>query len=134
MNIGSNLRVIREKKKIGVNALARISKVNSGYISAIERGEKNNPTMDIINKLASALNVNAEELLKEHKEISQKSFSYENLKTVEDVMKFALNQPVIEDHNQLSIGDLSEDEINQFTKDVIEQMKLVSYKYRNKLK
>ena len=134
MNIGSNLKLIRKQRGIGINALSRISNVNSGYISAIERGEKSNPSIEIINKLASALNVNPEELVQDHQRNSQRSLNYGNLKTVEDVMKFTLMQPVVLEYNHISINDLSEDEINQFAKDVIQQMKLVSYKYRNKLK
>lgn len=55
--IGNNIKRIRESKKIGVNELGRMTNINPSYISAIERGEKNNPSYKIIEKIAKALDV-----------------------------------------------------------------------------
>lgn len=69
-----NIKKIREQKGLGVNELSRISRVNASYISALERGEKQNPTITTLKKLADALEVTIDELMK------SESVTYEKLK------------------------------------------------------
>lgn len=72
--IKDNLKRIREKNKIGLNELSRISGVNASYISAIERGEKTNPSAEILEKLANALHVSIPQFF-----IDEHSYSIELL-------------------------------------------------------
>lgn len=77
--IGDNIKKIRESKSIGVNELARIADVNASYISAIERNEKNNPSIKILNKIASALGVSMDEFFKPEPASAEKSKCYEEI-------------------------------------------------------
>ncbi|MBM7869340.1 transcriptional regulator with XRE-family HTH domain [Clostridium pascui] len=61
---GENIKRIRELKGLGVNELSRLSGVNASYISAMERGEKENPTIVTLKKLADALEVTVDELMR----------------------------------------------------------------------
>jgi transcriptional regulator with XRE-family HTH domain len=61
--LGQNLKKIRAKKKLSQGALARLLEVDKGYISNIENGKKN-PTLATIQRLAEALGISADELLK----------------------------------------------------------------------
>ena len=61
--LGVNMKKVRAKKKLSQGALARLLEVDKGYISNIESGNKN-PTLAIIQRLADALGVSANELLK----------------------------------------------------------------------
>ncbi len=61
--LGENLKRIRTKKKISQGDIARALSVHRAYISGIENG-KRNPTLATIQKLANALGVSADELLK----------------------------------------------------------------------
>ena len=58
-----NMKKVRAKKKLSQGALARLLEVDKGYISNIESGNKN-PTLATIQRLADALGVSANELLK----------------------------------------------------------------------
>jgi transcriptional regulator with XRE-family HTH domain len=49
------LRKIREKKKIGLNELARTIGVSPSYLSQLERGIKSNPSKETMEKIAAAL-------------------------------------------------------------------------------
>jgi len=60
---GQNLKRIRTKKKMSQGDIARALDVHRAYISGIENG-KRNPTLATIQKLANALGVSADELLK----------------------------------------------------------------------
>ena len=60
---GQTLKRIRTKKKMSQGDIARALEVHRAYISGIESG-KRNPTLATIKKLADALKVSADELLK----------------------------------------------------------------------
>ncbi len=61
--LGQNMKRIRAKKGMSQGDIARALEVDRGYISNIENGKKN-PTIATIQKLANALGVSANELLK----------------------------------------------------------------------
>ncbi len=61
--LGENIKKIRIKKKLSQGAISRLLGVDKGYISNIENGKKN-PTLATVEKLAAALGVSADELLK----------------------------------------------------------------------
>jgi len=63
LKLGRNLKRIRTTKKLSQGAIARKLEVHRSYISGIENG-KRNPTLVTIDKLAKALNVSVDELLK----------------------------------------------------------------------
>jgi len=61
--LGDNMKRIRTRKKMSQGDIARALDVDRGYISNIENGKKN-PTLATIKKLADALGISADELLK----------------------------------------------------------------------
>jgi len=61
--LGDNLKRIRTKKDISQGDIARELGVDRGFISTIENG-KTNPTLATISKLAKAVGVTTNELLK----------------------------------------------------------------------
>ncbi len=62
--LGQNMKRIRIKKKMSQGDIARALDADRGYISNIENGKKN-PTIATVAKIANALGVSADELLKE---------------------------------------------------------------------
>ncbi len=63
-DFGANVRHIRERKGWSQDLLSEVSDLHRTYISGIERGVRN-PTIDIIERLAEALDVRPSELFKE---------------------------------------------------------------------
>ena len=61
--LGANMKKVRAKKKLSQGALALLLEVDKGYISNIESGNKN-PTLATIQRLADALGVSVDSLLK----------------------------------------------------------------------
>lgn len=61
--LGKNLFRIRTDKKISQGDIARSLGVSRGFVSNIENG-KTNPTLTTITKLAKAVGVSTNELLK----------------------------------------------------------------------
>lgn len=63
VRLGKNLKKIRTDKGISQGDIARSLDVSRGYISNIENG-KTNPTLATISRLAKAVNVSIDELMK----------------------------------------------------------------------
>jgi len=61
--LGKNLKRIRTEKAISQGDIARSFGVSRGFISNIENG-KTNPTLTTITKLAKAVGVSSDKLLK----------------------------------------------------------------------
>ena len=63
LQFGKKLREVRLKKKLSQGDVARILGVHRSYISGLERGRRN-PSLLTVHKIAKALNVSTNELLK----------------------------------------------------------------------
>lgn len=62
--LAKNLKRLREKKEFSQDRLAKLADVANNTIIKIEQGENVNPTLDTLKKIAKALDVSLEELLK----------------------------------------------------------------------
>ena len=60
---GAVLKRLREGRGLTQLELAKTAGVAQGYISALEAGQKNNPSVAVMRKLAKALNVPISTLL-----------------------------------------------------------------------
>ncbi|TSC55241.1 MAG: XRE family transcriptional regulator [Parcubacteria group bacterium Greene0416_79] len=62
--IGKTIRKYRQDKEMSQEALARAANLSLPTIVKIESGETPNPSIDTVKKLAAALSVSIDELLK----------------------------------------------------------------------
>lgn len=58
MNLSEKLKHLRESKGLTQGALSRIADVSVAEICRIEKGERQNPSINLLNKLLKALEVN----------------------------------------------------------------------------
>ncbi len=63
MHLGRNVSALRLKMGLTQNQLASKAKTQQSYISKIESGEMNNVGLDILERLAMALEVSIHKLL-----------------------------------------------------------------------
>jgi len=63
-NITKNLRMMREAKGLSQEKLARLADVANNTIIKIEAGKNQNPTLDTLKKIARALDVSVDDLIK----------------------------------------------------------------------
>jgi transcriptional regulator with XRE-family HTH domain len=132
--IGDNIKKIRESKSIGVNELARIANVNASYISAIERNEKNNPSIKILNKIASSLGVSMDDFFKE---VQAKETVISNAKKTvptefinANEARAYVNMHQIFGAHGFNANKLDDNEILEFANELLKQMEMVSFKYK----
>jgi transcriptional regulator with XRE-family HTH domain len=58
-----NLRLIRQSKRLSQEELAHLADIDRTYVSSLERGVYS-PTLDVVERLAKALETDAAEFLK----------------------------------------------------------------------
>lgn len=83
MSLGEQIAHVRKTKNIKSGELAEVIGVKQPYISAIEKGKKT-PSVDLLQKIASALGTTSSELLGES---SSQQLSFE-MKRLVDTAKF----------------------------------------------
>lgn len=133
--IGKNLNRIRIEKNLGVNELSRLSEVNASYISAIEKGNKDNPSPKILNKLAEALNVDIIEFYTDpnlEEDPSLKEEILEFLDSPEEALKFILAQPSLMTYGGYDLNKMTEEEIMNLANDMLFAMRLSLEKNKRK--
>ena len=63
LELGRRVRNLREMRGLGLNELARTAKVSPGYLSQLESGQRDNPSVEVLHRLAAALNVTVQYLV-----------------------------------------------------------------------
>jgi len=62
--LSKNLKKLREQKGLSQDRLAKLADVANNTIIKIEQGENKNPTLDTLKKMAKALEVSVDDLIK----------------------------------------------------------------------
>jgi transcriptional regulator with XRE-family HTH domain len=63
-NIGKTVKKLREKLDISQEKLARLADVSNNTVVNIEAGKQDNPTIETLKKVANALQVGVDDLIK----------------------------------------------------------------------
>jgi len=63
-NISSNLKKLRDKKAYSLEKIARLADLSLNTIVKIENGVNQNPTIETLTKIAKALEVGVDDLIK----------------------------------------------------------------------
>lgn len=149
--LGDNIKSIRMEKKLGINETARKAGISPSYLSDIEKGNKTNPSTEVLEKIATALEVNVEDFFKTEPVTKEKLQEWDNkynpngelaeqvkfieslkLGTPEEALKFILEQPTFMAYGGYNLNDLSEEEIMDLANDMLLAMKLSIEKKKRK--
>lgn len=76
-NLGTRIKEIREKKHMSIYELANKSRLSDSYLGRLENGQRRDPSMATVIKIADALNISVEDL------IGKRDFYKLELSTVE---------------------------------------------------
>lgn len=58
----SHIKEIRKSKGITLSRLADLTGISAGYLCHLEKGSRTNPSMEVMNKIAEALNKSVTEI------------------------------------------------------------------------
>lgn len=159
--LGDRIKQIRENRKMGLNETAELAGISGSYLSTIENSIKKNPSMKTLEKIASALGVTVDELIKsepiskEQLEELDKTIDVESLSketkliedmedkirhaetildfgTAEDALKFILTQPSLMAFGGYDLKQMSDEQIIEIANDMLFAMKLSLEKIKKK--
>lgn len=95
MGLSENLKTIRKKQKISQKTLAKNSGVSYSMVSKLESGEQKNPSLDTLEKIATALNVTVSQLTEDASIFDQFDIVMGNtLKEIEKELEEYKNSPI----------------------------------------
>lgn len=78
--LGDNIREIRKENKMSINNLSKITGISLGYLSDLENNKANNPSVEKLNLIASALNVSVDLFFKDDIEKWDNTIDVETIK------------------------------------------------------
>jgi len=62
--IGKNIKKLREQKGISQDRLSELADISSNTVAKLELDDSPNPTIETLQKIAKALNVRVDDLIK----------------------------------------------------------------------
>ena len=75
---GSYLKKLRLDRKMSLREVEKMAKISNAYLSQVERGERNIPTLKILSRVAKAYGVEVGELIKRAEEEFENKSQKEN--------------------------------------------------------
>ena len=58
----NKIKIIREEKEMTLLQLSKLTGISTGYLCHLEKGSRNNPSLEVMEKIAKALNKSVAEV------------------------------------------------------------------------
>lgn len=91
--IGDRIKKLREQKGYTITQLAELASISKSYLSCIERNLQNNPSIDVLMKLTSPLEVSLDFLLSKINP-SDNNLSFNDEGTLDEEWQKIINQAI----------------------------------------
>lgn len=123
---GQNLKKLRTSKNLSQSKLSKILGISSSTIGMYEQGRRF-PDQTILTKIADFFDVSTDYLLGRNSQNPPTEFN-----NATDAMEFILKLPTVMAYGGYDATKLSDEEIIDFANDLLQQIELISYKYKKK--
>lgn len=133
MTIGERIRELRIKKSISVESIAKQLGVSKTTVYRYEDSSIEKIPLTIFDRLCDILDVSTAELMGntcESKNASDIDLPTE-FDNAQDAMEFIIKTPTLAAFGGYDPSSMSDETIVAFANEILQQLKLVSYKYRN---
>lgn len=130
MTIGERIKEIRTSKKISVDYLAKELGVSKTTIYRYEDSTIEKIPVKIFDQLCILLNVTPAELMGNTLSTGRAELPTE-FENAQDAMEFILKTPTLAAFGGYDPSLMSDEIIVDFANEILQQLKLVSYKYKN---
>lgn len=132
MTIGERIKAIRQSKKISVEAIAKELGVSKTTIYRYEDSSIEKIPVNVFDKLCSILGVTPAELMGNTMNEPEKNiFIPEKFVNAQDAMEFLIKTPTLAAYGGYNPESMSDETIVAFANDILHQLVLVSYKYKD---
>lgn len=130
MTIGERIKNIRKSKKISVDYLASELGVSKTTIYRYEDSTIEKIPVKIFDQLCVLLDVTLAELMGNTVATDKPELPTE-FRNAQDAMEFILKTPTLAAFGGYDPSSMSDETIVDFANEILQQLKLVSYKYKN---
>lgn len=131
MTIGERIKEIRKSKKISAETLAAELGVSRTTIYRYETSAIEKIPVQIIDRMCEILEVSTSELMgnvANQAEAPKLPAAFDN---AQDAMEFIIKTPTLAAFGGYDPESMSDETIVEFANEILQQLKLVSYKYKN---
>lgn len=131
MTVGERIKEIRKQKKISVEYLAKELGVSKTTVYRYEDSSIEKIPLQVFDKLCELLDVSAAELMgnvPKKNEIPELPNQFNN---AQDAIEFIIKTPTLAAYGGYDPESMSDETIVEFANEILQQLKLVSYKYKN---
>lgn len=131
MTIGERIKEIRISKKIPVETIAKELGVSKTTVYRYEDSSIEKIPVSTFDKLCAILGVSPAELMGNVKDESAGDSLPANFTNAQDAMEFIIKTPTLAAFGGYDPSKMSDETIVEFANEILQQLKLVSYKYKN---
>ena len=131
MTIGERIKKIRKEKNISVDYLAKELGVSKTTIYRYEDSTIEKIPINIFDKLCVILNISPAELMGNNNTNAIPSELPSEFLNPQDAMEFILKTPTLAAYGGYDPSTMSDETIVDFANEILQQLQLVSYKYKN---
>lgn len=131
MTIGERIKEIRKAKKISVDYLAKELGVSKTTIYRYEDSTIVKIPLKIFDRLCILLDVTPAELMGNDTTPTDKPELPAEFHNAQDAMEFIIKTPTLAAYGGYDPASMSDETIVAFANEILQQLKLVSYKYKN---
>lgn len=132
MNIGEKIKSLRKENEISVDFLAKELGVSKTTIYRYEDSTIEKIPLHIIDKLCEIFCVSPAEFMGNNQAAEEKKSELPSkFQDAQAAMEFMLKIPMVAAYGGYDPENMSDDTIVEFANEILQQLKLVSYKYKN---
>ena len=131
MTIGERIKEIRKAKKISVDYLAKELGVSKTTIYRYEDSTIEKIPVKVFDQLCVLLDVTPAELMGNMPSVTDRPELPTEFRNAQDAMEFILKTPTLAAYGGYDPDSMSDETIVDFANEILQQLKLVSYKYKN---
>lgn len=133
MKLGERIKMFRKSKKISAEKLASQLGVSVSTVYRYEDSSIEKIPVQIFEKLCNILEVSSNELMGNEEEKDKKENIDnlpQNFKTPQEAMEFIVKLPMLAAFGGYDIESMDDETIMEFATEILDQLKLVSFKYK----
>lgn len=131
MTIGERIKTKRKEKNISVDRVAKELGVSVSTVYRYEDSTIEKIPIRVFDKLCQIFDTSASELMgNDAPEKTTESELPREFQNAQDAMEFMLKMPTLAAFGGYNPDEMSEETIVQFANEILQQLKLVSYKYK----
>lgn len=131
MTIGERIKKIRKEKQISVDYLAKELGVSKTTVYRYEDSTIEKIPVKIFDQMCVLLHVTPAELMGNSTVTTDETELPAEFRNAQDAMEFILKTPTLAAYGGYDPAQMSDETIVDFANEILQQLKLVSYKYKN---